>query len=210
MLELLGTTQRQLMGQLLRQKLGATIDELSQHLAITRNAVRQHLSALENEGMVKKSATRASGGRPEQLYALTEQGHECFPRRYAWFAQLLLTSVTQEGGDDQMDKRLREMGTQVGTQLRERHPALRSRADKVQALAGIMEELGYDARPAGTATDAIEADNCVFHALAMGNPHVCQFDLALMQAFTGDQVDHQQCMASGDGVCRFKFVRAQG
>ena len=52
----------------------------------------------------------------------------------------------------------------------------------------------------------IEADNCVFHELAIKNPEICRFDLALMGAFTDSSVEHQECMARSGNVCRFKFT----
>jgi hypothetical protein len=39
----------------------------------------------------------------------------------------------------------------------------------------------------------------------LANPNICQFDLALLAAFTDSEVDHQACMARGDNICRFKF-----
>jgi len=56
-----------------------------------------------------------------------------------------------------------------------------------------------------TKTAVLEADNCVFHTLALANPNICQFDLALLAAFTDSAVDHQECMAKGGNICRFKF-----
>ncbi len=206
MLEILGARQKELLKLLLKNKAGMTADELSARLAITRNAVRQHLAALENDGLLKKGVTRASGGRPEQLYLLTDKGNECFPRHYAWFAQLLVESVQQENGAEGLGERLTTMGTRVGKQLRAQHPELASREEKVQKLSEIMEQLGYDAQNAGNDKGAaIEADNCVFHTLALVNPAICQFDLALLSAFTDSTVDHQACMAKGDNICRFKF-----
>ena len=206
MLEILGIRQKELLRLLLKNKAGMTADELSVQLAITRTAVRQHLAALENDGLVKRGVTRASGGRPEQLYVLTDKGNECFPRHYAWFAQLLIDSVQQEAGADGLGERLSKMGAQVGKQLRTQHPELISRDEKIQKLSEIMEQLGYAARSTGgTKAEAIEADNCVFHTLALTNPNICQFDLALLSTFTDSTVDHQACMAKGDNICRFKF-----
>lgn len=205
MLEILGIRRKELLKLLLKNKAGMTAEELSAQLAITRNAVRQHLATLENDGLVKKGVTRASGGRPEQLYVLTGKGHECFPRQYVWLAQLLLESVQQEAGVDGLGERLSAMGAKVGTQLRAQHPELVSRGERIQKLSDIMEQLGYDARTPGGNADVIEADNCVFHTLALTNPNICQFDLALLSAFTGGKIDHQECMAKGDNICRFKF-----
>ncbi|HKA38392.1 MAG TPA: HTH domain-containing protein [Burkholderiales bacterium] len=208
MLEIIGKRQKELLQLLIRNKGGLTVDELAQRLRITRNAVRQHLATLSTDGLVTPSATRPSGGRPQQLYALTDKGKEMFPRHYSWFARLAVEAITREHGAAGLRKRLAEMGTAVGEQLRARHPGAETRPQKVGKLAGIMDELGYNARMVGASDKApvIEADNCVFHELAMKNPEICQFDLAMMGAATGSKVDHQECMARGGNVCRFKFT----
>ena len=204
MLEVIGDRQKQLLRLLLRTKAGVTVDELSEQLKITRSATRQHLAALERDGLVEKGATRPSGGRPLRLYKLTDKGKELFPRHYSWFAQLVVEAVRHEHGEAGLRERLGAMGSAVAGQLLTRHPALASRGQKVAALAQVMDQLGYDARSAAKAP-VIEADNCVFHELAFKNPEICQFDLAMMSAFTGSEVEHQECMARGGNVCRFKF-----
>lgn len=206
MLELLGRRQKDLLKLLLRHKGGLTVDELGTRLQVTRNAIRQHLAALESDGFIEHGESKPTAGRPTQLYVLSQKGRELFPRQYSWLAQLMLESVKQEGGGDALRKRLGVMGVKVANQLRAQHPALRSRADRVLKLAELMEQLGYNT--AGTTVldpTVISADNCVFHDLALKDPEVCQFDLALLSTFTESRVDHQECMAKGGHVCRFKF-----
>ncbi len=206
MLELLGNRRHELMKLLLRSKEGLTVDELSRQLDITRNAVRQHLAGMVADGLVEVGATRPSGGRPERLYRLTAAGGESFSRRYSWFASLLLESIKAEAGIGGLRKRLTMLGTSVGRKLRASHPGLASRRQKVEKLAALMEDLGYDTGGKGPNENTVEAFNCVFHDLAYSNPDVCQFDLALLSAFTDSKVEHQECMAKGGNVCRFKFV----
>jgi predicted ArsR family transcriptional regulator len=208
LLDILGDRQKQLLQRLIKNKAGMTVDHISRDLRITRNAVRQHLAALENDGLVALGATRPSGGRPEQLYVLTEKGKEVFPRHYSWFAQLVVDSVKAEHGDKGLHERLGAMGAGVAEQLRLQNPGLKTRAQKVERLAALMDQLGYNARNAGAPDKApvIEADNCVFHELAMKNPEICRLDLAMMGAFTDSRVEHQECMARGGNVCRFKFT----
>ncbi len=207
MLEVLGDRQKQLMRELLKSKSGVTVDELSEALAITRNAVRQHLTALERDGLVQCASTRPSGGRPHQLYVLSDRGKEFFSRHYAWFAELLVESLERESGPDQFRKRLQSLGGGVAMQLLAQNADLKTPKDKVQRLAGLMQDLGYEAKgsTAPDGTPVIEADNCVFHQLAMKHPEVCDFDLALLGTFTGSKVEHEECMAKGGGVCRFRF-----
>lgn len=208
MLGILGTRQQELLKLLLRSKGGLTVVELSARLGITANAVRQHLAALENEGLVAHGESRPSGGRPEQLYVLTPAGQELFPRHYAWFAQLVVESIKQEAGAEAARERLASMGAAVAGQLLRQHAGPEGRQQRVEKLAGIMEELGYEAASldAAGSEPRIEASNCVFHKLAMDDPDICAFDLALLSTFTDSTVDHEECMAKGGNVCRFRFL----
>ena len=131
-----------------------------------------------------------------------------FPRHYSWFARLAVESITREHGGAGLRKRLVEMGTAVGEQLRAQHAGADTRQRKVAVLAQVMDQLGYNARAtaASDKSPVVEADNCVFHELAMKNPEICQFDLAMMGALTESKVDHQECMARGGNICRFKFT----
>lgn len=211
MLEMLGIRQRELLNQLLKNKCGLTVDELSRLLEITRNAVRQHLAALENDGLITQGVSRPSGGRPEQLYVLSDAGKELFPRHYSWFAQLLVESIKQDSGAEGLGERMRAMGVAVAQQLRQQYFGLENEQQKIEKLSEVMGQLGYNTKCIKVidGNPVIEADNCIFHNLAIKNPEVCHFDLALMSTFTDKKIDHQECMASGGNVCRFNFSPKQ-
>lgn len=202
-----GERRKQLLRHLLRNKSGATIDELTRVLGVTRTAVRQQLAALMRDGMVAPATTRPTGGRPEQLFVLTDEGKEAFPRHYSWFAQLLVEAVAQEHGVAGLRVRLGRIAAAVVEQLRQPVADL-SRRQKIERLALLMDELGYDARTSRDfgGVPTIEADNCVFHELAMKNPEICHFDLALLSGFTGSKTELHECMARGGTVCRFRFT----
>lgn len=208
MLAILGNRQQELLKLLLKNKGGLTVVELSERLKVTRNAVRQHVVALENGGLVVAGESRPSGGRPEQLYVLSDAGRELFPRHYSWFAQLVVESIKQESGAEALRERLSVMGSGVARQLLGQQPKLENQQQKIAALGEIMEQLGYDTRTPTSITEVpvIEADNCIFHDLAIKDPEICEFDLALLSAFTDSDVEHQECMAKGGNVCRFRFT----
>jgi predicted ArsR family transcriptional regulator len=208
-IEVLGERQQQLLALLLSNKAGLTVDELSAQLQITRNAVRQHLAALERDDLVRRGETKPSGGRPEQLYLLSERGAEMFPRRYSWFSELLIEAMEADVGRDAVGDKLDQMGRAVARQLLKSKAPPPDRASRVAAMAEIMKELGYAAEVApAPAEDTIAAVNCVFHHLAAKFPEVCRFDLGLIGAFTDTAVDHQECMVRGGRMCRFKLTPA--
>lgn len=208
MADLYGERRKRLLRYLLRNKGGATIDELAQALGVTRTAVRQHLASSMRDGLVAAAGERASGGRPGRLHVLTEEGREVFPRRYSWFARLLVEAMAQEHGAAGLRTRFGRIAAAVAAQLPRRVPAGARRSEKVAELSGLMDQLGYDARKVRDVGGAptIEADNCVFHELARHNPAICQFDLALLRSYTGSKVELHECMAKGGQVCRFRFL----
>ncbi len=204
----MGERQKQLIKLLRGHKPGLSVDELSKGLEITRNAVRQHLASLEAAGLVTTGSMRPSGGgRPQQLYILTELGKEMSPRQYSWLAQLVVASVRREEGVEGMGKRMNEIGAGVAQQIRSQYPGLTTYKEKVEKLAEVMDQLCYNARnvmlPGGEAV--IEADNCVFHTMAKKDLEICHLDRGLMETFTDSEVEQNECMARGGNVCRFKL-----
>ena len=143
MITLYGLRQQQLLTLLLQNKEGLTVEGLSKGLGITDNAVRQHLTALERDGMVARGETQSTGGRPEHLYHLTTAGEELFPRQYSWFAELLINSLREEQGTDALRERLEGMGKAVGRQVAGRLAGVKDKRERIRALSGIMRELGY-------------------------------------------------------------------
>jgi predicted ArsR family transcriptional regulator len=205
----LGGTQRGLLRALLHNKPGLTVDDLTGALKVSRNAVRQHLTALERDGVVARGRTQPSGGRPEQMYVITEKGQELFPRQYSWFSEMLIGTLHAVLGDEGAAERLAEMGRSVGIGIARRLPGTAARHERVAAAADAMEGLGYEAKVVATDdTLDIEAQNCVFHQLAMKYPDICKFDLALLSNATGQHVEHRTCMARGDSKCCFRFTAA--
>ncbi|MEO8557493.1 MAG: HTH domain-containing protein [Rhodospirillales bacterium] len=197
--------QRRLMAMLRQQPGGITVDHLAERLAVSRNAVRQHLTTLERDGFVLRGATRPTGGRPEQLYQLSDKGLEQFPRRYSWFADLLIQTVKRSTGTAGLRKAMTEMGQAAAAQIGPAN-ASDSLEGRVKNLAKVMTELGYEAEASKDRRQpTIEACNCLYHHVAAAHPEVCEFDLALLRGVTGAEVEHDECMVRGGTVCRFRF-----
>lgn len=205
MIEILAPRQQALLTLLLDHKDGLTVDAIAAAQGITRSAVRQHLIGLERDGLVRAAGVRPTGGRPQQVYVLSAKGEEIQPRHYAWLAQLLIDSLRAQEGDVALGDRLAAAGRETAQGLLRQHAP--APGAHVASLAALMAELGYRARlaPDADGVPTIEAFNCVFHRLAASYPEVCQFDLALMAAYTGQAVEHQDCMVRGGTACRFRF-----
>ncbi|MVV52248.1 HTH domain-containing protein [Pseudomonas sp. PB120] len=200
MLEGLGRTQQDLLNALLYHASGMSIDELAEHLSVTRTAVRQHLASLERDGLVLRGETRPTGRRPEQLYQLTDHAKEQFPRQYQMLASVLIEEVADIIGPEALASLMRSMGRKLA--LDREHQVV----DEAR-IVQHMNQAGYEAEVFFRASDdkEIVAHNCVFHRLAAAHPVVCELDLALIGTLGGGEVEHNECMVRGGDVCRFKI-----
>lgn len=204
----LGRTRQRMLTHLLRSPMGASVEQLGGAAGVTHNAVRQHLTALIGNGYVERGAARPTGGRPEQLYNITETGREIFPRRYAQLASELIEAMASEVGETRLGAMLHALGDTLGAQLAAELPAEAGTPARVQAIATAMTELGYDAQARVSdprVPPQVVAHNCVFHQLAERHPAVCGFDLAFLERASGRRVEHAECMLRGGSACRFRF-----
>lgn len=206
----LGERQQAMLQLLQREKDGLTIEDLVTRLAITRTAVRQHLAALERDGYVRREGLRVSGGRPGFVYSLSPAGNELFPKQYSWFSALVLARMREQLGPDGLSRFLRELAADVAAGLAPRLEG-KGPSGRVEEVARIMSELGYDARVIEQGdTPCIVASNCVYHHLAQEFREVCEFDLGLLESLTGSHAGHPECMVRGGKVCRFPLEPAIG
>lgn len=202
-MQALGERQQAILRLLQREKDGLTIEDLVARLAITRTAVRQHLAALERDGYVRKEGLRVTGGRPGLVYSLSPAGNELFPKQYSWFSALVLERLRGSMGADGLAAFMRELAAEVAAGLAPRLEG-KGPGERVEEVARIMNELGYDARVVEQdGLPCIVASNCVYHHLAGEFREVCEFDLGLLESLTGARAGHPECMLRGGKVCRF-------
>ncbi|CAL1241182.1 helix-turn-helix transcriptional regulator [Candidatus Methylocalor cossyra] len=210
MLSKMGQSQRQLLKMLLEEKNGLTIDEMVRGLAISRTAVNQHIAALKNDGLVETHTRAKTGGRPCHVYVLSDRGAELFPRKYGWFAELLLRELQARLGSRELEGLLRGIGEALGHELRHR---LHGKApiQQLEEIVALMREFGYETSLAGDPAaeePVVRALNCVYHHLAASHPQVCCLDLAFLSALSGRRVDHIECMVRGGKACQFRLREA--
>jgi predicted ArsR family transcriptional regulator len=78
---------------LLKRNDGSTVDELSSSLGLAPMTVRQHLTALERDTLVRVEEVRRQTGRPHHLYRLTVDGHRACSDGHDRMLALLVEQV---------------------------------------------------------------------------------------------------------------------
>lgn len=202
-------SQQAVLDQLLERKSGATLDELTSAVGLSRTAVNQHLVALEKNGYVRRGTPRRTGGRPQHVYVLTEDGANLFPKQYSWFSKMLIDTLRQQVGEAQVSQFMYDLGVKLSGGLIPRLVG-KNRIERVQEIVQIMNETGFVARVLPLAGSEklprVECKNCVYHDLSKDYPEVCRFDIGFLAGLMGADVEHQSCMQRGGESCCFRFI----
>lgn len=202
--------QRKILDHLQGKPAGATLDELSARLGVTRTAGMQHVQRLLDLGYVAFEDAKGSVGRPKRRYALSAAGQDAFPKQYSWLSTALLAQLAAKLGPAGSQRFMRQLGASVSGSLAAKWPAGEAVAARLKRVVALMNQLGYRAalKPVPASKGAvIEAVNCVYHSVAKEHPQLCQFDVSLLEHSTGLSVKLESCIAKGGAVCRFCLTK---
>lgn len=198
--------QRKILDYLLEHPTGATLDELSSHLEITKTAVKDHIIKIENLGYLSFADSKGSIGRPRRRYLLSQEGHDVFPKQYSWLSNVLLELLAQDLGKESVVQLMRNLADKVAKSMESKFKNTRSSVELLNQVTVTLNELGYRAtlKQSDLRKGAvIEATNCVYHSVAREHPELCGFDVRFIENASGMSVKLESCIARGGSVCRF-------
>ena len=190
---------------------GSSIDSLAGQFGLARMTIRQHLAALERDGLVLSHEERGKTGRPRLMYELSDGGEERFPRRYERLAELALEQVAfldseEIAGLSPSEKKkllLVKMADRV-YQEHERKVQGKELAERVQIVTDILREEGGFAEWMPRETGFEIADhNCVYRRVVESHPEMCEWHVSLLGRLLGKDVQCSQYMSQGADSCRF-------
>jgi predicted ArsR family transcriptional regulator len=202
-----GRSTRMEVLELLRRKGRSSAETIANDLGVTPNAVRQHLTNLEREGLVVSQPERSGRGRPSLLFALTERADSVFPKRYGQLASMVLQEVQEMGGPDALDE--------VFARIAGRHAAAIEKDISGMAFDEKMQKVVSWIGRAGTLVEQTEdpegirvtIHNCPFRNTALKFPQVCTITPQLISRLTGAAISQSASIHRRDPYCSFVVQR---
>jgi predicted ArsR family transcriptional regulator len=198
--------QKKILDYLLDHPEGATLEEISSHLGVTKTAAKEHVLKVLNLGLLTYSDSKGAIGRPKRRYLLSPEGHEAFPKQYSWLSNVLLELLAEDLGEKTVARLMKDLGEKVAGSMKARFDAAKSTAELLALITEALNELGYRAmlKQSDIRKGAIlEATHCVYHSVAKQHPALCGFDISFLEKSSGLSVQMESCIARGGSVCRF-------
>lgn len=183
------------------------ISELADALGITGNAVRGHVAALQKDGLVDEAGlARSTGGKPAQLYTITAEGEELFPKAYALVLSEVIRALHARDGEEATAALLEGIGRRAAAGAGPREGGMEAR---VAAAADILRSLGGDVEVIRTDRGwELRGLGCPLSAVVVREPDACRLAQAIIEDVTGAAVI--ECCDRGAGRARCAFEVMEG
>ncbi|MDO7906046.1 transcriptional regulator [Paenibacillus sp. JX-17] len=197
---------RQLLMTLLKTKGPIAVSRLAAELGITEMGVRRHLNQMEKDGYIETTVVRQAMGRPTFLYALTEHGHEQFPRNYSH----LLLELLEELDDSQGSQAVHQLFDGRKHKMLDRYgPKMEGRdlSERVAELTSIQHAGGYMAHweQEKDGSYTLYEYNCPINEVARRYQHACACEQSLFQELLQAEVTRTECLALGGSCCKYRI-----
>lgn len=201
-------TRRQIL-EILKDRGDATVDDIVDDLhklrgePITSVTVRHHLSKLQGDGLVDtpKMRRRQTPGRPQHIYALTQQGFSHFPNNYQHLAKTLLTEIEQRLPSREVNVIIEGVASAMAKDANIPEGKLR---DRLEAVVDYLNEHGYDASYEPSPQGYILCtSNCPYHSMAQEHENLCQMDMQLISKMLGVVPRMTARVSDGDDRCSY-------
>jgi len=184
---------------------------IARRLDVTAMAVRQHLYALRDQGLVTYDDEHRKVGRPARIWKLTEKAQARFPDSHAELTVEMLAIIRATFGEHGIDRIVAERTRIQSAAYKERMRAAgKSLEARVNALAKIRAEQGYMAEASRQRDGSflLTENHCPICAAATVCQGLCREELNLFAAVLGDGVaiERTDHILAGARRCAYRIA----
>ncbi len=205
-------TRRGLMERL-KQDGAQDAGALAEALGVSAMAVRQHLYALEGEGLVTFEEEARPVGRPAKIWRLTAAADVFFPDGHAELSVSLIDAMKRTFGAEGLVKLLAVRSKQQIADYRQRVKPSDGVKKRLRALAALRSEEGYMASVEADGADGflLVENHCPICVAATACRGLCAAELTVFQAVLGEDVavERTDHILAGAQRCAYR-VRPRG
>jgi len=180
----------------------ATVNDLSEQLGLTDNAVRAHLSTLERDGLVRQSGLRKGSRKPHYAYELTNEGEHLFPKAYDSLLNQLLSVLKQRLTPRAFKDALRAVGQSLAANRKSKEGRQNLERRAHDALNPLRDIGGNPRLEKNRGTLTISSSSCPLATVVAEHPETCEMVQTLISELVDSEVK-EECDRTGTPRCRF-------
>ncbi|NOI15151.1 helix-turn-helix transcriptional regulator [Vibrio hepatarius] len=187
-----------------------TAKQLSEEFGMTSMGARQHLQALEEDGLLQFEDIKAKVGRPNRHWSLTQKGHDQFSDRHRDLTIQVIDAVEHLFGQEGLAKVALERENSVYQSYRTAMQDCLTLPSKLQKLVELRSAEGYMAELQQTPSGFLFIENhCPICKAATRCRSLCQSELNVFQRLIGDDylVSRTEHIVEGERRCVYAITQ---
>ena len=185
-----------------------TAQELGARFGLTANALRRHLKALQEDGLVRFQREVRGVGAPVYTFSLTGAGEALFPRGYVAVLAHALDAIRASSGDGAVHEVLEFEWRRLAD---EAEPVLEGLPleERVPLVAELLTSKGYMAEalevsvPGEPAMLTLRIHNCAMREIADRFPETCSAEAKFVERLLGVPLVRGAHRLQGCGRCDY-------
>lgn len=161
-----------------------SVMDLTAELEVTESAVRAQLSRLEASGLAERAGKRPGTRKPEDLYRLTRDAEQLFPRTYGPLLKQLMDVLRERIKEDDLIAAMDEVALRIAAEFA---PSTGGDAmQRAEHATEVVESLGGAAEvEESDDTIDIRGWRCPFGEVSPWHPELCHLVEVLLSETTG-------------------------
>ncbi len=202
------TVRKQIL-DILKERNQATVADLAIVMEMPAVSVRHHLDILQGDNLIRVERLDRSGGvgRPQQVYALTDDARRLFPNNFAALAGNLVRQIKQVLPPDQVECAFRNMAGELAREFA-CLPANEPIEERLQRVTEFLNQRGYLAhwqQDGDTQDYLLQKCNCPYSGVAAEHGELCAMDQSLIDQLMGSKCERTHSMAAGASSCTYRI-----
>ncbi len=178
-----------------------SLEAATQALQLAKTTVRQHLLAMESQGLVKRKYERAGQGRPKVVFELAQGGQRLYPTQEPQLLRELIEYLKAEG----QQNAIRDFFEKYWAKRRLRLEALlQNGGTRMQALLELLESEGFmpQINKSGNRITVREC-HCPFPEAIRATQLPCKLESEFIKWALKTTVDRTGYLPNGDSACTY-------
>jgi len=204
------STRRAIINQL-KEHGGMDVLALSSHFSLSGMAIRQHLNALSEEGLITYEEESRPMGRPTKLWRLTPAADRFFPSGYSELSLSLINSMKETFGHEGMDKLLTVRSKKMQEHYMKYIGDTSDVKERLEKLAEIRTNEGYmaEVKEEDDSSLLFIEKHCPICEAAAACSGLCKNELQLFQYVLGKDVivERIEYILSGGRRCIYRVSK---
>lgn len=207
-IDLLGSDSKRSLLLLMKRRGDVSLDDAVEATGLARTTLREHLTALERDGLVERRTRRQGRGRPSLRYRLAAAGDRLFPARDGVLLREMIAFLDREDQTDLVERFFSQYWEHRTREVQNRLAAVEPGdvSTRLEVLRRVLQEQGFMPEIETVGEEVVIREcNCPFPEAVRATRLPCRLEARFFERVLRDEIRRVSYIPEGHAACTYTF-----